>query len=306
MAFEFVFTTEEIREKMFGFFKNLCLGKDFGYDIWATGIFDKENNVFMNMIYWQSGLGHCYDDLRCIVIANNSDIFIARLYGLIKNNEFDIPEEYENLRDIVKEGLIYHDYYDYLDDYLDLPDEKQKELDEINEMMNDRFRKSSTINCEDDARKLFESCGFYYTTVLQRYNKKTVEAFDRYATEEKMLAWRSAEYKKLLEEGIVQKEDFKKWKFSQLLWLGVDDTCDELYYQLIKNAVGQPNFNYNNDTNLYIALYMEKYPDKVSNLIPLIDFLDTHINGMTYTHDNNILQLKNNIEKARKLINDEK
>lgn len=303
MAFEFVFTTEEIREKMFGFLKNLRFRENFDCDIWATGIFDKGNNVFMTAIYFQSGLGHCDDDLRCIVIANNSDIFITHLYGCAERDQFTIPEEYENLRDIVKEGLIYHDYYDYLDDYLELPDEKQKELNEINEMMNDRCCESFMINCEDDARKLFESCGFYYDIVKRKYNKRTVHDFDRYATEEKMLAWRSAEYKKLLEEGIIQKEDFKKWNFSHLLWLGVDDTCDELYYQLIEKAVEQPNFNYNNDIALYIEWYMKKYPDKVSNLIPLLNMLDEHINGMTDTHDNNIFHLKNAIEKARKLIN---
>lgn len=304
MAFEFVFTTEEIREKMFGFLKNLRFG-DFDDDIWATGIFDKENNVFMTATYFQSGLGHCDDDLRCIVIANNSDIFITHLYGRAERDQFTIPEEYENLRDIVKEGLIYHDYYDYLDDCLDLPDEKQKELDEINEMMTDRCRESFTIDCEDDARQLFESCGFYYDIVKRKYNKRTVRDFGRYATEEKMLAWRSAEYKKLLEEGIVQTEDFKKWNFSHLLWLGVDDTCDKLYYRLIEKAVEQSDFNYNNDIALYIEWYMEKYPDKVSNLIPLLNMLDEHINGMTDTRDNNILRLKEKIENARNLINKE-
>lgn len=307
MAFEFVLTTEEIRQKMFDFLRNLRRGKDFDDGIeWGTGIFDKENNVFMTLIYFTSGLGHCDDTLKCIVIANNSDIFIAHLYGRTEKDQFTIPEEYENLRYIVKEGLIYYDDWCYLDDYDNINKKKQQKLDEINEMMNDRFHESFTVNCEDDARKLFELCGFYYATVIRKYNKRTVKAFDRYATEEKMLAWRSAEYKKLLEEGIVQKENFKKWMFSHLLWLGVDDTCDELYYQLIEKAVEQPNFNYNNDITLYIEWYMEKYPDKVNSLIPLLDMLDAHINGIPDIHyKHNILSLKEKIEKARKLINKE-
>lgn len=141
MAFEFVFTTEEIREKMFGFLKNLRYGYDYTDIEWTMGIFDREHNIFMTMIDFTSGLGHCYNDLRCIVIADNSDIFIAHLYGLIKRDEFTISEKYENLREIVKEGLIYHDYYDYIDDYIDLPDEKQKEVDEIKKMMNDRLER---------------------------------------------------------------------------------------------------------------------------------------------------------------------
>ncbi len=191
MAFEFVFTTEEIREKMFGFLRNLRFGKDFNYGTeWATGIFNKENNVFMTSIYFESGLGHCDDDLRCIVIADDNDIFIARLHGWAEEDQFTIPEEYENLREIVKEGLIYYeDFCDY-DDYTDLPDEKQKEVDEINEMMTDRFKPEVAINSEDDARKLFKSYAFDYSIISYKYNKKTVKALDRYATEEKMLEWK--------------------------------------------------------------------------------------------------------------------
>lgn len=299
MAFEFVFTTEEIREKMFGFLKNLRFREDFDFDIWTTGIFDKENNVFMTMIYFQSGLGHCYDDLKCIVIANNSDIFIAHLYGLIKNNKFDIPEEYENLRNIVKEGLTYYDDFEYLDDLDDITEEKKKELREINIIMNDRCRKSFMINCENDARKLFESCDFYYTTVLQKYNKKTVKAFDRYATEEKMLAWRSAEYKRLIEDCLIRKDFSSKYcyKICNLLWSGVDETYDRLYYYFIEEAIKQLNFDYCSVSD-YIKTYTKKYPNKVSNLIPLLDMLESHINR--------ILDMKTEIEKARKLINDEK
>ncbi len=303
MAFEFVFTTEEIREKMYNFLRTLRFGEDFSYGTeWATGIFDKENNVFMTLVYFESSLGHDCDDFKCIVIVNNSDIFLAHLYGWAEKDQFTIPEEYENLREIVKEGLIYYeDFCDY-DDYTDLPDEKQKEVDEINEMMTDRFKLEVAINSEDDARKLFESCDFNYNTVFYEYNKKTFEVFDQYASEEKMLAWRGAEYKRRIEECIIQKNfSDKGWRISYLLYRGVDVTHDELYYKLIEENVGQPDFNYLEVSN-YIGMYMGKYPEKVNNLIPLLDMLDAHINGMP---DINILKLKEEIEKARKLIDKE-
>lgn len=139
MAFEFVFTTEEIREKMFDFLKNLRYGYDYTEIEWATGIFDREHNIFMTLIYFQSGLGHCYDTLKCIVIIGDNDIFIAHLYGLTERDEFEVPEKYGNLRGIVKEGLIYYDDFYYMNDYTDLPDEKKKEVNEIEKMMNDRL-----------------------------------------------------------------------------------------------------------------------------------------------------------------------
>lgn len=142
MAFEFVLTTDEIREKMFDFLKNLRYGYDYTEIEWATGILDREHNIFMTLIYFQSGLGHCYDTLKCIVITGD-DIFIASLYGLTERDEFTIPEKYENLREIVKEGLIYYDDFYYMNDYNDLPDEKKKEVDEINKMMNDRLKQKS-------------------------------------------------------------------------------------------------------------------------------------------------------------------
>ncbi len=54
MAFEFVLTTEEIREKMFDFLKHNDILLEVMNTNWTYGVYDKENGIFLTLVDYAS------------------------------------------------------------------------------------------------------------------------------------------------------------------------------------------------------------------------------------------------------------
>lgn len=149
MAFEFVLTTEEIREKIFDFFTPEYLKKHRYFDVnWTEGVYDKENDIFLTMIDYESGfLTRCGEFFKFIVIMNNSETFSVDDYT------FKIPEKYEKFSEKVREGFSEKvregvDFYEngvFIDDFYDTIKEKSEELDRISKTMDEKLRRKRDL-----------------------------------------------------------------------------------------------------------------------------------------------------------------
>lgn len=304
MAFEFVFTTEEIREKMFVFLKPEYKNK---YDLdidninWTDGVYDSETGIFLTLIFYvPDGISRCdIDYYSYIVITDKGGIFRADNNNINgKGWDFSIPENYEYFSDKIKEGIEFYSD-NHCKNRRNLSEEKKEELRKIEKTMYDRCHKGFKIECEKDALKLFElhDCNQYY--IHNIYNKETIDNFNRYATDEKVLCWRSEKYVEMLKEIINLSgrcELIKKYR--KVIWyfdMGTDETYDKLFFKAVKSSVKHgvipDGFG---GIDEYIKVYIRKYPDRIKNLIPLLDFLDK-VKKDRY--------LEYAVENARKLIN---
>lgn len=141
MAFEFVLTTEEIREKMFDLLKGnkkyLCCSVN-----WKYGVYDKESGIFITLIDYELGLGHGPAEYVYIVLTNEGDIFKVSSEDDCYN--FEIPAEYAGLLDKVKKGVKFYQDYESIGDFFCTIKKKSEELDRISEAMKKRLYNSKS------------------------------------------------------------------------------------------------------------------------------------------------------------------
>ena len=101
MAFEFKLSTDEIREKMFGFIKPVYK-KILDFDVccinWIYGVYDSESGFFITYVNSKK------DNTKYIVITGNGKIFyiIANRY---RHTFSEIPNELMQYGDIIQEGI---------------------------------------------------------------------------------------------------------------------------------------------------------------------------------------------------------
>ncbi|MDE5937180.1 MAG: hypothetical protein K2G83_07225 [Ruminococcus sp.] len=203
MSFEYMVTTEEIREKMFDFL-NPEYSSKYDLDIdninWTDGVYDSESGIFLTLIYYVSdSISRCdIDYYSYIVITDKDDIFRVDNNSVnVKGWYFSIPEKYTYLSDKIKEGIEFYRVNHYKS-RKNLSEEKQEELKEIYEIMYDRCHRGFPIRCEEDALKLFELHEYNEHTVYGIYNRETIGNFRKYATDEKILRWRGKKYTETL------------------------------------------------------------------------------------------------------------
>ena len=270
---------------------------------WTDGVYDNESGISLTLIYYVSdGISRCDTDYYSyIAITDKDDIFRVdnnMING--KDWDFSIPEKYTNFSDKVKEGIEFYSGNHYKS-RRNLSEEKQEELEEI---MYDRCHKFFQIRCEEDALKLFELHRCNENIIYNSYNRETSENFRKYATDEKILRWRSRKYTETLMSIIRHSEnnekDLLKKKYGDAIWyfgLGTDDTYDKLFFKALKSSVkhGFIPSGFNSGVHEYIERYIRKYPDKVKNFEPLLDFLD----GVKKDR-----YLGAEMKKARKLIDE--
>ncbi|MCM1132417.1 MAG: hypothetical protein NC340_02995 [Ruminococcus flavefaciens] len=309
MTFDFVLTTDENRDKIFDYLKPEYRSRN---DLnvsninWTDGVYDSDSGIFLTLIYRvPDGIAHCdMDYYSYIVITDNGGIFtVDNNYNYIKRAyDFRIPEKYADLSDIVKSGIgLYSDYRRRNSYMVNLDDDTHRRLEEINNIMYDRCHRNFPIYCEADALKLFElhDCNQHY--IRDTYGKATVENFNRYATDENVLRWRSAKYVEILDKiksgRYIDVDELGKL-YRKAVWyfnMGTNDTCDKLFYKAVKKSF-DPKYmpsGIHLSVSDYIDTYIRKYPDRIKNLSPLLDFLDG-VNKERF--------LKGSVERAEKLI----
>lgn len=287
-GFHFVCTTNDIREKMFDFLKPEYKSKN-DLDVtginWTTGIYDKESGIFLSQIYYVSdGIARCGVHYHSyIVITDNGDIF-----KVINNDEYEkktydfrIPAQYEKLTDKIKEGI---DFYRFSYEYRkSLSEDTCQMLQTIDDVMDDRCHRNFTINCEEDARRLFEleNCSIYAISGI--YNKKTINDFNKFADEDKILLWRGDRYSELLKKityrMITKQKRCQYFRNACCLFIcGVNDTYDKQFLKAVKCMYNKQIMGCNEEDSLrnYLNAYDKTYSDKLKNLIPLIELIEAH------------------------------
>ncbi len=287
-GFQFVCTTDELREKMFDFLKPEYRSK-YDRDVtninWVTGVYDKESGIFLTKIYYLSdGIARCGVNFhRYIVITDNGSIFKVDNDDEWEKGTYDfrIPKQYGMLTNKIKEGIdLYENDYKYR---RNLSEDIRKKLKAIDDIMDDRCHRNFPINSEEDAYKLFELENYNTYTILEIYNKKTISDFNKFATDDKIMLWRGDQYLQLLNEivdGIVINKDCCKCfdNACNLFVRGINDTYDDRFLEAVKRMYKARIMGYFEESALkgYINAYVEEYPGKLKNIVPLIEFVKAH------------------------------
>ena len=284
-GFQFVLTTDKIREKMFDFLKPVY-GQNLANIDWLTGVYDEKRGIFLTLIcYVSDGIARCgMDFYNYIVITDSGNIFrVDNDYEFAKKAyNFKIPDQYQILAERVKEGIEFYGYnYKYKSI---LNEETEKELRVIKNIMDDRCRKNFSVNCEADARRLFELVNYNMDTIFRTYNKKTINDFNEFATDDKLMLWRGDKYLQLLKEisrgNITNQECCRNFNTACYLFCsGVNDAYDKQFLNAVEYMHNARSWGHANEDRLnsYIKVYMEEYTDKLKNIAPLIKFIDPYI-----------------------------
>ncbi|MCM1228144.1 MAG: hypothetical protein NC320_12120 [Clostridium sp.] len=153
MAFEFKLSTDEIREKMFGFIKPVYKNTyDFevGYINWIYGVYDSESGFFITYVNSKN------DNTKYVLITESDDIFYVTANSY-RHTFSEIPEELKQYSNIIQAGIkLYNNEKAEKRFESSFSAEQEKYLNEITENMKDKCRPSVDINSCEDAEKLFD------------------------------------------------------------------------------------------------------------------------------------------------------
>ncbi len=287
-GFQFICTTDELREKMFRFLKpeyKRRYDSDVRAINWITGVYHEERGIFLTQTYHLSdGIARCGINYHSyIVITDDGNIFTVDNNHEYEKRRYDfrIPDQYKALTDLVKEGIEFYGnaikYRQYLDD------DTIKRLKAVSEEMDDRCHRNYMINCEEDAHRLFVLADADMHTIFDIYNKKTISDFNKFATEDKISLWRGDKYLQLLNEvmsSVITNQNRRSIFNSacHIFSLGVNDTYDKQFLRAVEYMYTTKSMASHEETILknYIEKYSELYPDKLRNVIPLIKLVEVY------------------------------
>lgn len=287
MAFEFILSTDEIREKMFDFINPVYKGTvDFDVEFidWVYGVYDSESKIFITYVTWEKD-----NNSRYILITENSGIFyiIAKRY---KYTISEIPDELIPYKNIMRSAIKLYENERQRKRYdSGLSAEQEEQLNGIIERMKDRGRPSVEISCYEDAEKLFMRDNFNYNYISRRYNKNTVSEFDKYMPDKKMRAVRGEKYWALLTSisaypNKLNEEDYKHisedfGNAGGIFGEGTDCLYADKTLEVIKKAYhsGVISCGYTGFIEKYIGSCILSFPDRIQELRPLLDFLNENM-----------------------------
>lgn len=106
MAFEFVFTTERIREKIFDFLKYNDILDEVMNTNWTDGVYDKESGIFLMLVdYATEFITRCGGDYYGYAVIRDNDVFMVDFYKKgYTISGLNIPEELNTLSEIIMNG----------------------------------------------------------------------------------------------------------------------------------------------------------------------------------------------------------
>lgn len=287
MAFEFILSTDEIREKMFDFINPVYKGTvDFDVEFidWVYGVYDSESKIFITYVTWEKD-----NNSRYILITENSGIFyiIAKRY---KYTISEIPDELIPYKNIMRSAIKLYENERQRKRYdSGLSAEQEEQLNGIIERMKDRGRPSVEISCYEDAEKLFMRDNFNYNYISRRYNKNTVSELDKYMPDKKMRAVRGEKYWALLTSisaypNKLNEEDYKHisedfGNAGGIFGEGTDCLYADKTLEVIKKAYhsGVISCGYTGFIEKYIGSCILSFPDRIQELRPLLDFLNENM-----------------------------
>lgn len=291
MAFVLKLSTDEIREKMFGFIKPVYKSTydfDFGYINWIYGVYDGENGIFLTYVSSKS------DVTKYVLLDERGGIFYV-CANSYRHTFTEIPKELEPIGGIIQSGIrLFNDKEARESFEGGFSDEQKKRLDNILENMKDRCRPAVEITCADDAQGLFEKHCFNNNFISRMYNKATVEAFNRYLSEEKMLEIRGEKYKaiviKILDFGdTLNDEEYKEisedfGKAGNIIALNADDMYLDITLKAVKKAYfcNVISVGYIGFIEKYIESRIKFSFDRIKELRPILDFINENMRREEY------------------------
>ena len=149
--------------------------------------------------------------------------------------------------------------------------------------MDDRCHRNFPINCEEDAYALFALVNFNIYAILETYNKKTMSNFNKFADDNKIMLWTGDGYLQLLKEvtdhTVAKPKRCRIFNYAcDLFRRGVNDTYDKQFLKAVRYMYKKRIMDFHEENILkgYIDKYVETYPDKLKNMIPLIKFVEAH------------------------------
>lgn len=286
MAFEFKLSTDEIREKMFGFIKPVYKNTwDFevSYINWVFGVYDSESKFFITYVNSKS------DNTKYILITGDGDIFyvIANRY---RHTLYEIPKELMPYGNIIQDGIkLYNNEKTKKSFESSLSTEQKKCLNEITENMKDKCRPSIDITSYEDAEKLFNQENFNYYHISHMYNENTVANFDKYMSDQKMRTIRGEKYRTIISKisaynNTLDEENYKQiskdFQEAGVLIAGaIDDIYANMTLEVIKKAYfgGVISCGYIGFIETYIEKCIQLFPDKIQELCPVLDFINENM-----------------------------
>ncbi len=135
-GFEFVLTTDELRRKMLNhlYTKGLLIKDKMN---WVTGVYNKEAEIFITQIYREKPGREIFDEKqRFIAIKDDGAMFLINAVHKYEDMNFEVivPKEYEELTNVIKEGIeLYQQDSEYR---RGLSDEEMQQVRAILDRMN--------------------------------------------------------------------------------------------------------------------------------------------------------------------------
>lgn len=141
MSFEFMLTTDEIREKMFDFLKYNDIIDEIMNTDWTYGVHDKENRIFLTLVdYASEFLTRCGGDYYSYVVIRNNDVFMIDFYksgSIIR--DLNIPEELKMSSEIILNGVdIYENIKLRREFENNISNAEKRKISEIQQLWNRR------------------------------------------------------------------------------------------------------------------------------------------------------------------------
>ena len=292
MAFKFILTSEDIREKMFNFIKPEYRGTE-DYDVvkinWIYGLYDDETGLFFTFVEFLENM-----KIKYFLLTRNGDCyyFVAHKY----THEFiEIPDEMKHYSEVIKSALkIYRNEKEsnkFLEGY---SDEKEREFREIKDRMFDRCRRSVEINCFEDAKNLLIDVGYLDNKLDDICNKETVAKFHKFMPEDEMHFLIGEGYREIIRgilsygDNITEEERntiiMAYHKASFICARGLDDLSVDLVLQAIKkgNEWGIEAGGFMFFVQFYFNHSLKRFKDKVIELKPILDYLNENMVNAFY------------------------
>ena len=248
MAFKYMLTTEEIREKIIEFARvkdkvayvrakitlNNCERLNWGY-----GLYDGESGMFLTLKRDEK------DPLegRGVLITGDGEVvtfcFTTNRFRIIKTDE-----QIEPYREIIESTLKTYFNEEAINGFLQgLSDKEKEELIQLKDKMIDRCKMAEEIKCFEDAKRLLIKEKYFQDNIDDCYNHDTVENYHKYMSEEQR--------RRMCGEG---------FRENLNLILSYGDVLTDDEYEIIHEA-------YRNAANIYREGSDDLYADKALEVV---------------------------------------
>lgn len=283
MSFEFKISTNKIRDQIFDFAKSVykkSLYLETCTINWIFGVYDNESGFFITCVKLLDG-----DVVKYIALKDSGEAFyvVAQRY---RHGFIDLPKELVPYSDIIQEGLKLYGDEKIRKRYMESFTEEQNRIfKEIDDYMCDRCKPSVDIKSYEDAKEIFCQNDLSYYQISNLYNKKTLEKFNKYMSQNDMRTISGVHYKEILlricsDEYVISDEICEQmahelFRAKALAVRGIDDMYVDITFECIKKIC---NFRLKNTGCIaFIEDYMKScimyFIDKIQEISPLVDFI---------------------------------